>query len=76
MSKLIGVRSVQVEMGYGTVPTIHLEMVAEPGFDARLLYEFRGWEDYFPGNVIVKCQFCSTWGATKTICPQCGGSVD
>lgn len=76
MSKLIGVTRMDLELSPDTFPRIRLELAAEPGFDARELYEFGGWGDYFPGNVIVKCQFCSTWGATKTICTQCGGSVD
>lgn len=76
MSKLIGVRSMQVEFSPDIVPTIHLELLAEPGFDARTLYEFSGWGDYFPGDVVIKCQYCGQWGARKCKCPSCGGAIE
>jgi len=76
MAKILGVKDMRVEFGHDIVPTIELTLVAEPGYDARILYETREWDDLFPGNVIVRCQFCSQWGATKTACKHCGGAIE
>ena len=55
---------------------MRLELAVTDKFNPNNLYEFDGWDDMFPGNVIVKCQYCGTWGARKCICPQCGGAIE
>ncbi len=76
MPKIFGVRSMEVRMNPDEAMSINLDLVAEPGYDARVLYGYGEWNELFPDKVVVKCQFCGQWGARKTSCRHCGGSIE
>lgn len=46
--------------------------------DINILNSLRvnGFNDIYPGNVIVKCKHCGQWCARKTACVYCGAPVD
>ena len=73
--KLLGVTGMQVEHRYDELTRINVELVASPEYNPHhLMYE--EWDDIFPGDAIVHCQYCGQWAARKTACAHCGGSVD
>jgi glyceraldehyde-3-phosphate dehydrogenase/erythrose-4-phosphate dehydrogenase len=74
-NKIYGVGDFSVHSAQGEVTIINLELVAHPDYNAHHL-KYEKWYDLFPGNVIVKCQFCGQWGATQTSCKSCGGAID
>lgn len=76
MPKIFGVRNMQFTMNPQEVPVIDLSLVVEPGYNPNFLYEFDGWDDMFPGDVIIPCQYCKQWGARKTACRHCGGAIE
>ena len=76
MPQIYGVRKLEFQTAYGEVPTVTMELAVGEGFNPNDLYYFKGWDDYFPGDVVVKCQFCGQWGARKTACGHCGGAIE
>ena len=76
VSGIFGVTSIEFDRRIDEIPRVRLELAVTDKFNPNNLYEFDGWDDMFPGNVIVKCQYCGTWGARKCICPQCGGAIE
>ena len=72
---LIGIRHMQIEHGVDTLTTIRVEFVAAKEYDAHHMLSEK-WGELFPGNAIVKCQYCGRWAARKTTCTSCGGQVD
>ena len=75
MAKIYGVRSMEVSMSAGEASTIRLELMADPGYDARPLYERTDWDELMPGKVIIPCQHCGQYGAIKTSCRFCGAPI-
>lgn len=73
---IFGVQSMQVELSPTELATITLELVAGHDFDTRQLYEYTEWNDLFPGNAIIPCQYCKQWGARKSCCKHCGGAIE
>lgn len=73
---IFGVQSMDVRVAHDEIMRVNLELIAEPGFDARQLYEYTEWNDMFPGNVVIPCQYCAQWGARKTACTHCGGAIE
>ena len=77
MSKqLFGIREANVYHAVDEITTIHLELVATPGYNAQHILDYCEWDDLFPGNSIVKCGHCGQWGARKTECKHCGVAID
>ena len=76
MSGIFGVTNMEFYRTPNEVPTVRLELAVGQGFNPNQLYEYKDWNDMFPGNVIVKCQFCGQWGARKCACAHCGGSIE
>jgi len=75
MKQLFGIREMSVHHGVDALTTVDLQLMAEPGYDAQHIYEFRDWDDLFPGNVIVQCAHCSQWAARRTACKHCGAPI-
>ncbi len=76
MPKIFGVTNLEFRYLPTEVPTVRMELAVEPGFNPKTLYDFRDWDDMFPGDVVVKCQYCHQWGARKTACKHCGGAIE
>lgn len=76
MSKIYGVTNLEFRMNPNETPTVRLELAVGEGFSPYVLYNFDRWDDYFPGDVLVRCQWCGQWGARKCTCPKCGGAIE
>lgn len=74
--KVYGVTDLEFRCSPNEVPTIRMEIQVEPGFNPNDFYSFTGWNDLFPGNVLIKCQYCGQWGARRTSCRHCGGEIE
>lgn len=76
MPKIYGIMDMQVNLTPNEIPTMELTLAMDEGFDARQLWEYKNWDDMFPGDVVIKCQFCGQWGARKCACLHCGGAIE
>lgn len=76
VSSIFGVTSMEFERSPQDFLRVRLELAVTEDFNPNNLYEFKDWDDMFPGNVVVRCQYCGQWGARKCICPQCGGAIE
>lgn len=69
-----------VEPGYVKRDYCSVDMSFYADYDtARDLwskFQSQNFDDWYPGNVIVKCQHCGQWGARKTECKKCGAPID
>ena len=57
------------------VQKLHLDFYASTNFDIDTFVN-QDWNQSFPGNVLVHCQWCGNWAARQTSCKSCGGRVD
>lgn len=65
----------RIEHTAGELVKISMDLTASPRYDPHhLIYE--PWAELFPGDVIVKCEYCGQHGARKTECKHCGHSID
>ena len=76
LPQIFGVTNLEFNLSHNEIPTVRMELAVAPGFNPNQLYEYKEWNDMFPGNAIVKCQFCGQWGARKCACPYCGGAIE
>ena len=76
MTRIFGVTQLEYLVSPSTIPTVRLELAVGDEFNPRSLYDLGSWDEFFPGNVIVKCQWCKQWGARRTQCRHCGGAIE
>lgn len=76
MTKIYGVTNLEYSVSPSTFPTVKLELAVDDKFNPRSLYDLDSWDELFPGDVIVKCQWCGQWGARKNQCKHCGGAIE
>lgn len=76
VSGIFGVTSLEFDRRIDEFPRVRLELAVTERFNPNQLYEYKDWDDMFPGNAIVKCQFCGQWGARKCACTHCGGAIE
>lgn len=73
--KILGVTEISVTHDVYNGTRISLELLASPLYDVRH-FAFEDWDQIFPGNVIITCQYCGQWAARFTACGKCGAPVE